>query len=276
LNKQSARQNLMVALRLVVDGLEYIGIPPLKERDSREPGKQEKEEFEDLLRAVVVRHFGRQRSKIKDKLELYAFMQGKAIPFDMDDIYEDEDFISELMALLQRATKKGIALFGKLSKIQIDWTLTNTRAWEWAKKYTYDLVDMIDTTTRKVLQSIIPQFIETPGMTIRDVMDMLPFDEERAQSIAVTEITRAYATANQLAGEDLKKEFPDVRVVKIWYTNNDDRVCDICGPLEGMEVEIDEFFTTEDDKSIGIDPPAHVNCRCWTTSTTALADLEEK
>jgi hypothetical protein len=275
MNKQAVRHNLMVALRLVVDGLENIGIPPLKGRDQHEPGKREKEDLEDLLRSVIVRHFGRQRKKIHEKLELYAFMQGKALPFDTDDIYEDEDFITELMAMLQKATKKGIALFGKLSNIQIDWTLTNNRAWEWAKKYTYDLVDMIEDTTRKVLQSVIPQFIETPGMTIGNVMNMLPFDEERAQSIAVTEITRAYATANQLAGEDLKKEFPDVRVIKIWYTNNDDRVCDICAPLDGMEVDIDEFFTTEDDKSLGIDPPAHVNCRCWTDTTTALAELGE-
>ena len=38
----------------------------------------------------------------------------------------------------------------------------------------------------------------------------------------------------------------------------------------GLEVDIDEFFTTESDKSLGIDPPAHVNCRCWTDYTTEI------
>ena len=166
-------------------------------------------------------------------------------------------------------------LFGKLSKLQVDWTLTNERAAEWAKKYTYDFVKGIEDTTRKALQSLISQFVETPGMSIHDVMNGLyMFTEERAQQIAVTETTRAFAQANQLAGEDLKKEFPDVRVIKTWFTNNDDRVCDICAPLDGMVVDIDEFFTTSDDKSLGIDPPAHVNCRCWTETTTDIENSD--
>jgi hypothetical protein len=274
MNKQQARANLLNAVRLVVKGLEDIGIPALKARDKREPGRKEKMEYEDRLQSIIVRHFGRQRRLVKDKLDTYAFVHGKALPpgIDLEDIYKDDDLIAEFMTLLQNALKHGITLFGANTALQIDWALTNTRAFEWAKEYTYDFVKGIEETTRKVLQSAISQFVDTPGMTIGDVMDMLPFDEVRAQQVAVTEITRAYSTANQLAGEDLKKEFPDVRVVKIWYTNNDDRVCDICGPLDGMEVEIDEFFTTSDDKSIGIDPPAHVNCRCWTETTTALAE----
>ncbi len=99
------------------------------------------------------------------------------------------------------------------------------------------------------------------------------FTEDRALKIATTEITRAYATSSQMAGEDLKKEFPDVRVIKTWFTNNDERVCEFCVPLDGKEVEIDEDFYEPDDYSDG-NPPRHVNCRCWMQETTALAELD--
>ena len=174
------------------------------------------------------------------------------------------------MLLLQEAARHGVSLFGKNSRIQIDWTLTNQRAAEWAREYVYDLIKDIDDISRLALQSAISQFVETPGMTIGDVMDMLPYDDERAQRVAVTEITRAYASANQMAGEDLKKEFPDVRVTKMWFTNNDDLVCDLCGPLDKTEVGIDENFYEPEDSYQDGNPPRHVNCRCWTDTNTAL------
>jgi SPP1 gp7 family putative phage head morphogenesis protein len=273
MNKSVARANLLKSVRIVIEGMENIGIPPLKSRDRREPGHKEKEQFEDRLRSIIVRHFGRQRGMIKDKLTLWAFINNRKaqIPFEFEDIYyPDDEVISMLMLLLQDALRHGIHLFSKEIPIQLDWTLTNKRAYEWAKKYTYDLIKGIDDVTREMMKQAISQFVDTPGMTIRDTMDMLPFDEVRAQRVAVTEITRTYATANQLAGEDLQKEFPDVRVVKRWYTNNDDIVCDICRPLDGKEVEINEPFTNDIYQ-----PPAHVNCRCWTQTTTALGERYE-
>jgi len=163
-----------------------------------------------------------------------------------------------------------VNLFGNNSKVQIDWTLINLRAAQWAREYVYDLIKDINKTTREVMREALSQFVETPGMTLRDVMDMLPFDEDRAQRIAVTEITRVYAKADQMAGEELKEQFPDVRVVKVWFTNNDDRVCELCGPLDNQEVEIDENFYTPEPPYADGNPPRHPNCRCWTETTTKL------
>jgi len=73
-----------------------------------------------------------------------------------------------------------------------------------------------------------------------------------------------------LAGQDLKEEWPDVRVVKTWETNNDDLVCDICRPLNGVEVEIDEPFVNDETGDEFDCPPGHVNCRCWMDSTTDI------
>jgi hypothetical protein len=269
-NKKQARANLLNAVRLVVDGLEMIGIPPLKGRDKREPGRKEKEAYEDKLRSAIVRHFGRQRKKVRAQLE-NDYPNRKALDYSGLDA-TDEDTIAELMLLLQDATRHGINLFGQRSKIQIDWTLVNKRAAQWVREYVYDLVKDIDKTTQLLLQDAISQFVETPGMTISDAINLLPFDEDRAQRVAVTEITRVYAKADQVAGEELKKEFPDVRVVKVWYTNNDDLVCDLCGPLNDTEVDIDDVFYTPESSYEDGNPPRHVNCRCWTDTYTKLVE----
>jgi SPP1 gp7 family putative phage head morphogenesis protein len=98
-----------------------------------------------------------------------------------------------------------------------------------------------------------------------DIVARLPFGEERAWMIATTETTSAYARGQRMAGEALRKEYPDVDVVKQWFTNNDDLVCPICGPLDGEEIDMDDDFTT------GIaDPPAHPNCRCWISYRTRI------
>ena len=59
----------------------------------------------------------------------------------------------------------------------------------------------------------------------------------------------------------------------MWRTNQDDLVCLICAPLDGMEVEIDEGFSTEEGE--GVDgPPIHPNDRCWLEVTTAFVELD--
>jgi hypothetical protein len=47
---------------------------------------------------------------------------------------------------------------------------------------------------------------------------------------------------------------PDLEVVvwTVWRTAADERVCPVCGPLDGMEWPSD----------VGPQPPAHPNCRC--------------
>ena len=105
---------------------------------------------------------------------------------------------------------------------------------------------------------------QEPGWSGR----VIAFGEQRAQMIAVTETTRAFAEGERQAGLELKEKYPDVPVVKTWMTNEDERVCPICGGLDGQEVAIDEAFEFE-----GVEypePPAHPNCRCWMSSRTRI------
>ena len=236
-------------------------------RDSREPGRKRKMKFERKLELLMRRIFGKQAAQVEQHLGTVKAISDYLDWFDIDP--EDE---SDLVMLFTLAAQDGVNLFGERIGIGFDPTATNAEAAKWARKYTGKFIDGINKTTAEAISKAVASFVETEGMTIGDVMKLLPFGDDRALTIAVTEITRAYAESNQLAGVELAKEYPDVKVVKTWFTNNDDLVCPICGPLDGKTVPIDSGWGEngqEDEEGI-LQPPAHVNCRCWTDYSTDI------
>lgn len=238
-------------------------------RDVREPGRLEKMRAERKLKRFMDKVFARQADKMRAWLNSnYASRKADPIP-DMDWEPEEEE---ELIRILTVSALDGIDLFGNQINISFDKKLTNKAAAAWAKKYAAQFIKEIDATTKDRIRTAISNFVETEGVTIGDVMSLLPFDEERSRTIAITEITRAYGEANQLGANELAKEFPDVTVTKTWFTNSDDLVCEICAPLDGQTVEYDSGWGEDgaDDPEGILQPPAHVNCRCWTSYTTNL------
>ena len=145
----------------------------------------------------------------------------------------------------------------------------NVRAAEWAFQNAGSTYPDLNQEQREAIRQAVVDFIKRqPGFTtVGTVWKLLSkyFDEEKAELIATTEITRAYAHAAQIEGEELKKEFPDVRVIKTWFTCNDHEVCDVCAPLNGKEVDINKPFA----KGVFI-PPAHDGCRCSISSRTRI------
>ena len=91
----------------------------------------------------------------------------------------------------------------------------------------------------------------------------------RGYNIARTELAWAY---NQGSFEGVKQA-QDAgymgEVIKIWSTADDERVCPICGALEGKQIAMDDDwnFTTKlttrpNTETIRKVPPAHPSCRC--------------
>jgi SPP1 gp7 family putative phage head morphogenesis protein len=136
--------------------------------------------------------------------------------------------------------------------------IINQRALEWAAQYGYDLVTQLTDTTRDVVKQAVERFISTPGMTRDDLVSLLEpaFGNVRAEMIATTEVTRAYAMATNEYQAMLAES--GIEMTRVWNTNNDDRVCPICAPLDGEEED-----NWPSDLRDG--PPAHVNCRCTTS-----------
>ena len=175
-----------------------------------------------------------------------------------------------MIRLLLQGVGGGANLFSEEIGLALDYSGINKQALSWAKKSAGQIVKGVDKTSRDIIKDAISLFVETPGFTIGDVMDMLPFTPERALRIAVTETTRAYSKGNQVGAEQLKKEWPDVKVVETWHTNNDDRVCELCGQYDGQEVEQGQGFYAGDGGYEDGYPPLHVNCRCWISYRTRI------
>jgi SPP1 gp7 family putative phage head morphogenesis protein len=138
--------------------------------------------------------------------------------------------------------------------IGVDWTLVNTAVTDWARTYTFDLVKDLTATSRKALGKQIAAWIES-GEPLPDLIGRLEriYGPERAELIATTEVTRAYAEGNKIA-------WAESGVVEgfQWQTANDELVCPICGPLNGQVVKAGGSFPG------GLEgPPAHPRCRCW-------------
>lgn len=254
--------------RLHDETIKAVALPP---RDPREPGRQRKQLADVRLKGVVERIFRTQKLRIQAWLMLQQAVDRGIIkiPADWNQISDKE--MADLVITLTEARQDGVRLFDEQVQTGIDYTATNARAARRAREYAGKLIKDIDKTTEGAVRNVIASFVETPGMTVGDVIEQLPFDEARSRMIAVTEITRAYAEGEMEAGQELKEKYPDVQVIKIWFTNEDEKVCLLCEPLGEMgEVDFDHQYFEPDDYSDGQNPPRHANCRCWTQTRTKI------
>lgn len=136
-----------------------------------------------------------------------------------------------------------------------DYTLVNKDARQWAEAYSYELVSGITETTQAHLRQTIKQWVDN-GLPLSSLRrELTPvFGRDRAELIAVTEVTRAYSEGNRIA-------YAASGVVEeiIWRTATDERVCPVCGPLADKKAPLKTGFAGVRSNF----PPAHPRCRCW-------------
>ena len=170
---------------------------------------------------------------------------------------EDREWLKVLLPLLRRfAVRAAQEAFEELTGlgVAVDWGLVNSAAVRWAQGYAYGLVSEINGTTRSFLQETVGGWLES-GAPLSDLADLLDpmFGQVRSELIAATEVTRAFHEGNVAAWEQ-----SGVVQRERWETANDELVCEVCGPLDGEEVELGGSFPG------GVTPPAHPGCRCGT------------
>lgn len=119
-----------------------------------------------------------------------------------------------------------------------DWSLVNADAMSWAREFVGSQIKGITATTRTAVQQAVAAWIES-GEELPALAKALEaggqFDARRARLIAATEVTEAYSKANDLVWGSLGK---GVVADWAWATAADERVCPICGELDGQEFEI--------------------------------------
>lgn len=139
--------------------------------------------------------------------------------------------------------------------IGVDWDLINKNAANWAKEHAEETLRQMFNKRYEHLNETLPRFYEE-GWNLGDLRTELErwYSPIRAEMIAITETTRAAVEGERAVVEQMRREL-GVNLVPIWNTNNDERVCPICWPRNGLQI------------TDGVYPPAHPNCRCWVTYT---------
>lgn len=87
----------------------------------------------------------------------------------------------------------------------------------------------------------------------------------RGYNIARTELAFSYNQGSYFGVKQAQAAGYMGQVVKVWSTADDERVCSICGALDGKVIDMDEDFsfkTKLTNPMIHKVPPAHPGCRC--------------
>ncbi len=172
------------------------------------------------------------------------------------------------MGMAQVETLMGVRA-SKPSPYQgINWDLANQHVIDWitggggtsGNGYIDYLANALGETSANLIRTHVGQWTQdgTPLQTLVDQLQATVFNSARAELIAQTEITRAYAEANRTAWRE-----SGVIEGMEWRTSNDELVCPVCGPLNGQQTTIDGDFD-------GLMPPAHPRCRCWVVPAVRL------
>lgn len=249
-----------------------VELPDLyKRRDPKEPNRAAKEKAEDEFYKAMRARWRAQAKQIKERLT-------RMLPHKnvddwlrlLDDSFKDDESRKRLLILFTAMFSDGIDFFAMNTRIGIDWTQAKLEVLDYVDKSHEEWIESIDSATRDALKRELENFVREDGYTIGDIMSGLQkvgMSESRAMRVAVTEVTRSYGQAEQAGAEALAKEYPDAKVIKTWYTNNDGLVCEICRPLHKLKVEYNKEFAP------GImHPAAHPNCRCWMAHDVEFPD----
>ena len=161
--------------------------------------------------------------------------------------------------LLDTYLQQAMALMFNVG-IGIDIDNVNRHAVNWARAHTEDIMNEIWRTRHEVVGDILNRYPGVgeiiaqgyeQGLTIREIRERLQalYSPVRAEMIAVTETTRAVVEGERAYIDQLERETGQ-RMVPIWLTANDERVCPICKPRDDKPITNNEY------------PPAHPRCRC--------------
>lgn len=247
-------------------------------RDPREPHRQQKELFEDRV-AKAVRQLFRSQQPV-----VVGWAEGlrpptKAMPQLPAELVlaisqltlDDEAAEAAILMALSEAGDDAVALFAEQASIGLDLALYQALKTEYVREHIGTLISGINQTTLRAVQQAVATYFEIPGMTLRDLVGMLPFGPQRAIDIARTEITQTYGEINRLAGEQLASDLPDVLVEETWITNRSDTVCPVCMGLDGVSRKPGEPFIHRSTGKRYMSPrDTHPRCVCWTRVRTRI------
>lgn len=227
-----------------------------------------RDSLENRIAEMIGREFGRLAIEMETWLVSQGVTQGVRVRLPMA---QWDDFTEVFGRNIQEELEGIYRLAVQQFQDEIGFPMTEEELAEaasaWAEDRSRNLVRQLNRTSNRRLNRLLDDYYEN-SMTLADLRQRLTnyvFAPSRASASAITEITRASASAQEAVANRLRDEGIEIRT--IWQTNNDEMVCPICGPRHG-QVQGSNWFDL---------PPAHVNCRCFTTHEIVyLSEVAEK
>lgn len=130
----------------------------------------------------------------------------------------------------------------------------NEQALVQSSQFKREVLASIHDTTRERVEAVLAEWDGRDMAVLSALLEPI-FSASRAEMIAITEVTRAFQDGNTLAW--LATGYVSLYQ---WNTQKDERVCPICSPKDGR------IYAVGGEK-----PPAHPNCRCWTSPVVRLS-----
>lgn len=238
--------------------------------DSTDGELEKRLEQERKAQRAIARGLNTQKDRVINSLPDSGDDFARWAQQDLEDALSRGVSEAELQDALRRALIQSVDLGVAVAVAQFasigygfDWTLANDDARRWAEQHVGTLIRDIDRTTLERTRRAVAAWVENGEPLPRLVEELTPiFGPARAELIASTEVTRAYAEGNRQA-----YRASGVVTRWQWRTSEDERVCPICGPLADTVVQIDSDFSgfLPDNVRRGAVtmPPAHPRCRCW-------------
>lgn len=163
-----------------------------------------------------------------------------------------EDMLPLFLAALAAGMDGGTDILPLNIQPLVNPDVFNQAAIDYARDYRYTYIRDITETTRLQTQDAMVNWLQ--GNQSLDVLEQSlagVFGEARAERIAATETTRAFAQGNMTAWESTGF----IRS-SVWMTSQDERVCPICSEHAGEHVGIGDIDAAPPNSS-------HPGCRCW-------------
>lgn len=139
--------------------------------------------------------------------------------------------------------------------------IVEARAKNWAARNAFQLASGMTTSTQRRLAEAA-RHTNAAEQIAREIDRS--FGRYRSKRVAITETTRAITVGEEMAADRVESELGWV-LERIWQTERDERVCPICGPLQGKP---ESYYGPRVGST-----PAHYNCRCWITWKRIYAPL---
>lgn len=246
--------------------------------------------FEKAFIGSVEKHDQLVKSQVLDNLDTFEKSYNKTKDFDASfKALFDETVIADLfMGITIPVLQELIQTEGQAQAERLNTTdpfnPNNATIQDRVKTMLKMTAQSYTSTTLKLLNNSLGEGVSNGESLakltnrVADVFDLT--SKYRAEQVARTSV---FATANASAREAYRQSGV-VSEVK-WHTAEDEMVCEYCGPMNGKTVGIDESYFENGEVVQGadggtlqlsfgdvIDPPLHVNCRCFTNAVVSRKD----